>query len=198
MHLPQHLPQKHTHYPWVPQFLINREYSTYISGKKNLLRLPSTKSTIRSPSSRSPSQAPSPQTSHLPSCTGHNLHNQLANPPASAAKAESSYRGGVFACADHLYKVSSVASLMSTLPYFIHREHLETIKRWIESLSLSSRFFTPPCVLIPVFSDEGSSKDREEQGDDSEDDYKSTAAVRACHLLNMQLGGPKQLKRVVG
>ena len=51
--------------------------------------------------------------------------------------------------------------------------------------------------LIPVSSDEGSGKDREEQGDDSEDDHESTAAVRACHLSNMQLGGPKRLKRVV-
>ena len=107
----------------------------------------------------------------------------------------SSALGGVLGCVE-LYKVSSVASLTSTLPYFIHRERLETIKRWIESLSLRS--FTPPCVLIPISSDEGSGKDREEQGDDSEDNYKSTAAVRACHLSNMQLGEPKRLKQVVG
>ena len=54
--------------------------------------------------------------------------------------------------------------------------------------------------LIPVSSDEGSGKDREEQGDDSEDDYESTAAVRACHLSSLEyaMRGPKRLKRVVG
>jgi hypothetical protein len=50
--------------------------------------------------------------------------------------------------------------------------------------------------LIPVSSDEGSGKDREEQGDDSEDDYESTAAVRACHLSSLEyaMRGPKRLK----
>ena len=42
--------------------------------------------------------------------------------------------GGVIACVD-LYKVSSVASLTSILPYSMHRECPATInlKRWNES-----------------------------------------------------------------
>ena len=40
--------------------------------------------------------------------------------------------GGVIACIE-LYKVSSVASLTSILPYSMHRERPATIKRWIES-----------------------------------------------------------------
>ena len=44
----------------------------------------------------------------------------------------SSALGGVLACVD-LYKVGSIASLTSTLPYSIHRERLATTKRWIES-----------------------------------------------------------------
>ena len=44
----------------------------------------------------------------------------------------SSALGGVIACVE-LYKVSSLVSLTSTLPYSIHREPLATTKRWIES-----------------------------------------------------------------
>ena len=41
----------------------------------------------------------------------------------------SSAVGAVIACVD-LYKVSSVASLTSILPYSMHRERPATIKRW--------------------------------------------------------------------
>ena len=41
----------------------------------------------------------------------------------------SSAVGGVIACVD-LYKVSSVASLTSILPYPIHRERLAITKKW--------------------------------------------------------------------
>ena len=44
----------------------------------------------------------------------------------------SSALGGVIACVE-LYKVSSLVSLTSTLPYSVHRERLATTKRWIES-----------------------------------------------------------------
>jgi hypothetical protein len=57
---------------------------------------------------------------------------KIAKESSSMLAPLSSALGGVLACAD-LYKVSSAASLTSTLPYFIHRERLATTKKWIES-----------------------------------------------------------------
>ena len=57
---------------------------------------------------------------------------KIAKESSSVLAPLSSALGGVIACVE-LYKVSSLASLTSTLPYSIHRERLATAKRWIES-----------------------------------------------------------------
>ena len=57
---------------------------------------------------------------------------KIAKDSSSVLTPLSSALGGVIACVE-LYKVSSLVSLTSTLPYSIHRERLATTKRWIES-----------------------------------------------------------------